>query len=428
MSAPARQHDAGRTGDFRRIALLAGALFAAFMTAAAAAPPTRSAPAVGTLEDVALLDIRPGNVTATHDGRVFATVHPLDRPSGLQLIEITGRHDYRPWPDASLQSSDADRSDTRLDSPLGITRDSARRLWIVDMGMHLGTTRLWAFDIATGAVAHKIALSQQVAPKGAFVQDLAVDADRGWVYLADIAPPAIIVHDLKTGQSRRFSASPALQPEARARMKVEGRITLFGGTPARVGINPLTLSADGETLYFGAMNGTHWHALPTRLLRDGAPDAVIAAAIRAVGRKPVSDGAATDDDGNHYFTNLNARGLDRLDSAGRLRPLVRDARLLWPDSVQFGGDAWLYVSVNQLHRASAFRGGADTGRPPYRIMRVWTGGSGSAREPETQVAARRRPAVSADARDRAPAPACPAGRVPHATVGPRRDCGGAAPI
>ncbi|ABS07558.1 hypothetical protein [Shewanella baltica] len=40
-------------------------------------------PAVGSLETVAELPIRPGNVSVTAQGRIFATVHPLDTPSGL---------------------------------------------------------------------------------------------------------------------------------------------------------------------------------------------------------------------------------------------------------------------------------------------------------------------------------------------------------
>lgn len=44
--------------------------------------------------------------------------------------------------------------------------------------------------------------------------------------------------------------------------------------PARVGINPITLSADGETLYFGSMNGKSWFSVPAKLFRNGASDAV----------------------------------------------------------------------------------------------------------------------------------------------------------
>ncbi|MGL5631209.1 MAG: L-dopachrome tautomerase-related protein [Azovibrio sp.] len=345
--------------------------------AAQAAQPTYPQP--GTLEEVAQLPIRPGNVTATAQGRVFATVHPLDKPSGLQLIEITGPNSYKPWPDSKLQSPANQPSDATIDTPLGITRDTMGRLWITDMGLNLGKTRLWAFDIESGAVAQKIELPADVAPKDSFIQDLAVDAERGWVYLADINNPALLAVNIATGKTRRFEGHPSLQPEKEAVMRVGGELTYFGGKPSSVGVNPITLSKDGETLYFGAMNGTHWYALPAHLLREDATATEIGANIHVVGPKPVSDGAATDDAGNHFFTNLNEDGIDQLDTTGQLKPLVRDNRLTWPDSVQFGPESWLYISVNQLHLTSAFTGGADRGQPPYRIMRVWTGTGGTAR-------------------------------------------------
>ncbi|WP_371324159.1 L-dopachrome tautomerase-related protein [Dechloromonas sp. ZY10] len=352
--------------------LLAAVLLGAAQLAWAASP------AIGTLEEVATLPIRPGNVTATRSGRIFATVHPLDLPAGLQLIEIGGPSAYRPWPDASLQSPPHSQSDERLDTPLGIAQDQAGRLWVTDMGLNLGKTRIWGFDIASGKLLHKIELPAAVAPPGAFVQDLAVDAEKGWIYLADIAPPGLLAVEIATGKARRFDGHAALQAEPGAAMRVDGQATRFGGQPASVGVNPLTLSRDGETIYFGAMNGTHWYSVPSQLLREGTP-AQIAAEIRSVGRKPVSDGAATDDAGNHFFTNLNDHGIDRLDPQGQLSPLIRDPRLHWPDNVQFGPDSWLYIAVNQLHLTPAFTGGADLGQPPYRIMRVWTGTPGNQR-------------------------------------------------
>ncbi|WP_428718903.1 L-dopachrome tautomerase-related protein [Undibacterium curvum] len=331
---------------------------------------------VGTLETVVELPIRPGNVAATVDGQVFATVHPLDKPSGMQLIKITGPSSYVPWPSAALQSNESNRSDERIDTPLGIARDAKGRLWIVDMGLNLGKARLWAFDIATGKVDKKIELPANVAPKGSFIQDLAVDDQRGWVYLADIAPPALLAVNIETGTVHRFEGHPSLQAEPQAKLHVGSKPTFFGGKPAKVGVDPITLSKDGETLFFGAMNGTRWYSIPSKLLREVTSDAERAAGIKLVGRKPLSDGAATDDDGNHFFTNLNDNGIDWMDRRGRLKSLVRDKRLQWPDSVQFGPEAWLYISVNQLHTTTAFTGGKDLGKPPYRIMRAWTGTSG----------------------------------------------------
>lgn len=334
-------------------------------------------PRTGKLETVAELPMRPGNVSATAAGRVFATVHPLDKPSGLQLIEITGRETYRPWPSADLQSDAATRGDARMDAPLGITQDGKGRLWVTDMGLNIGKTRIWGFDIASGKEIKRIELPATAAPKGSFVQDLVVDAADGWIYLADINNPALLAVRIEDGHVRRFEGHASLQAQADAELRVDGKPTQFGGAPARVGVNPLTLSADGKTLYFGAMTGTQWYAVPTQLLREGT-DGEVATSIAKVGRKPVSDGAAIDRAGNHFFTNLNDNGIDRLDTQGKLQSVVRSALLDWPDSVQFGPSSWLYISVNQLHKTSAFTGGADEGKPPYRIMRVWTGTPGAA--------------------------------------------------
>lgn len=330
---------------------------------------------LGDVEVVAELPVRPGNVTATAAGRVFATVHPLGAPADAQLIELTGLKTYKPWPSEALQRGTGAASADRIDSPLGIAQDRQDRVWIVDMGLNLGKTRIWGFD-AQGQRIALIELPQNVAPKGSFVQDLVVDDRNGWIYLADIAnDPALIAVEMSTGKARRFSGHPSLQAEPDAVMRIDGKAIQFQGKPARVGVNPITLSVDGETLFFGAMNGTTWYSLPAKLLRDGANDARIGESIRRVGQKPVSDGATTDGRGRHFFTNLNEGGIDQMNPDGRLAPLVRDPRMQWPDSVSVnvGKSPWLYVSVNQLHKTPAFTGGADEGKPPYLVMRVFVG-------------------------------------------------------
>lgn len=355
-------------------AYAAAALVLTLASVFAAAEPMRP----GTLEAVAELPFRPGNVAVTRDGRIFATVHPFDPQPGLQLIRITGRKTWRAWPSKHLQSDPSNRGNLRMDSPLGITIDAADRLWIVDTGLNVGETRIWGFDIADGRLARRLALPASIAPAGSFVQDLVVDAAAGWIYLADSRNPALIALRIDDGHARRFSNHPSLAAEHDVELRAGGKPVSFGGTPARVGVNPLTLSADGQTLYFGAMNGLTWYAVPTRLLREGS-EADISDAIHLVGSKPVSDGAATDVSGNHFFTDLDGKGIARLGNDGVLRPLVRDERLDWPNSVSFGERGWLYVVANQLHTTPPFTGGADSGTPPYRILRAWTDSIGGVR-------------------------------------------------
>ncbi|MGF1761279.1 major royal jelly family protein [Photobacterium sagamiensis] len=207
---------------------------------------------------------------------------------------------------------------------------------------------------------------------------MVVDAKRGWIYLADINNPSLLAVRISDGYTRRFEGHYSLQAEKGAAMTVGGEQTYFFGAPMEVGVNPITLSANGDTIFFGAMTGNHWYSAPTELLREGS-DEQLAAAIKLEGHKPESDGASTDRAGNHYFTNSNDNGVDVLTKEGQLMPLVRDERISWPDSVQFGEGGWLYISVNQLNMTDAFTGKGDLGTKPYRIMRVWTGAEGGNR-------------------------------------------------
>lgn len=341
-------------------------------------------PQVGQLEVVSELNITPGNVTASKDGRIFASVHGMRRGSA-QLIEIQqGSNNWQPFPNAAWNGKPGS-SNNVLNSAHGVAIDSQDRLWVIDHGNWMPNgaeptrPKLVAFDINTREMVYRYDFPKSAT--GTIMQDLAVDGERGFVYIADCGSnPAIVVVDTNNNTSRRFENHPSLQAENIDAI-VEGQQLLFPNSegkmqPARVPVNPITLSADGETLYFGAMNGKTWYSASAGLFREEASDRTIGAAIKEVGQKPVSDGVSTDAQGNHFITNLNDNAIDKLSADGKLTRLVQDDRLLWADNVRFGNDSWLYIAVNQLHRNPIFTGKPDAGKPPYYIMRVWTGTQG----------------------------------------------------
>jgi len=318
-------------------------------------------------EEVAAMDVRPGDVAVSAEGRVFATIHPLGSQK-IQLVEIISGKAI-PYPDASYQKNNKKASDATFDAMLGLIFDKNNKLWVIDMGLELGKTRLWAFDISTNKVIEKIELQASVAPKGTFAQDVAIDEKNGWAYLADIANPGIIALNLKTKKATRFSGHPSLQAEDKD-MIIDGQVVLFGGKPARVAIDPITLSADRETLFFGAMNSSSWYKVPAKLFRKQKDDYTIGHSITRVGEKPFSDGALTDADGNHYFTNLQEHAITKLDVNGKLSNVVKnEQKLLWPDNVYLAPDGWLYISTNKLNSTTAFTGKPDDGPPPFYIYR-----------------------------------------------------------
>lgn len=348
--------------------------------------PTPASPKIGQVEIVAELDITPGNVAASKDGRMFASVHGMRR-SPAQLIEIKpGKNNWNAFPNKSWNAAPGSGSNI-LNSAHGVAIDSRDRLWVTDHGNWMPNNakpvqpKLVAFDIHTRQAVFRMDFPEDIGPRGGIMQDLAVDADRGFVYIADCGPtPAIVVVDINKKTARRFIDHPSLKAE-NVDLVVEGQTLKFPDASgkmvrARIPINPITLSADGETLYYGAMNGKTLYSVPARLFREGASPTQIGRSIQVVGKKPVSDGISTDAEGNHFITNLRDNAIDKLSKDGKLTRLVQDDRFLFPDNVRFGPDSWLYVAVNQLHRSSIFTGTTDEGKPPYLIARVWTGTQG----------------------------------------------------
>jgi sugar lactone lactonase YvrE len=368
--------------------IFAGIRSGGFQSVAISQPAAAvAAPKIGQLELVADLDITPGNITVSRAGRIFASVHGMRRGKA-QLIEIMpGTNQWKPFPNQAWNASPGSGPNV-LNTAHGVAIDDQDRLWVIDHGNWMPNNqptaqpKLVAFDINTGNLVFRMDFDKAAAPDNQILQDLAVDAERGFVYVADSGNQAgILVVDINQRQTWRWEGHPSLQAED-IDMVVEGNKLAFRRpdgslNPARIAVNPITLSADGETVFYGAMSGTKWYSLPADLLRERASAEQLAQAVTVVGRKPVSDGVSTDVEGNHFITNLPENAIDQLTPEGKLTRLVQDNRFLWADNVRFGADSWLYININQLHRASIFTGKpADGGVPPYQIFRVWTGTKG----------------------------------------------------
>ena len=346
-------------------------------------------PEPGTIEVYAELKENPGNLTVTAEGRVFASVHQF-RPGSARVVEVSSDGSMKPYPDSRWNALPSDGSTdftNKFRSVLGLQVDQKNRLWILDNGLGEPAIapRLFAFDLANNELVLTYEFSAEVAAPGSFLNDLAVDAERGYVYIADIGggyqPGLVVVKmaDLAAVTGYRYTGAAAFEAE-NADVVVDGTAVKMGGQPARIGLNPITLSADGETLFFGAMSGTSYYGVATRELR--ATGAAVRDAqsltITRVGPKPVSDGASTDRSGRHYFTNLANNSIDVLETRGELRTLAKDDRLLnWPDALSFDGEGWLYVATNRLHLSPPLNGGTE-GAPDggFYIVRIATDARG----------------------------------------------------
>lgn len=318
------------------------------------------------LESVLRSDEPIGNVATSSTGLVFFTIHSEIEPAGPKLYVWDGET-KTPFPDSAAQA--------RLVSPLGLVVQG-RTLWVIDHGRH-GTegAQLLAYDIPDQALRTVHHFSAEVAPVGSCLQDLQVTDDGRRVFIADISfwrqDPALVVFDVETGSAKRFlSGHPSVQSQGWIIQNPERTMTFFGGIIGfPVGIDGLALTPDGGQLWFGGMANDSMYRLPTSVLRTGATEEDVRAALVRVGLKPLNDGLSADVEGHVLITDVEHQAILRMAPNGDLETLIRSERMRWPDGLSFGPGGYLYVADSAIPHLVLQPESHWSQHAPFRIFR-----------------------------------------------------------
>ncbi len=326
---------------------------------------------------------RRGNIYVTTprwlDARVPATLS--------KIVTVNGNAVLRPFP--SWEQNQLG-SPTALQNVLGVEVDSQNRMWILDMGWVAGTEpipdgaqKLVVLDLSTGTELRRFAIPDAIADrKTSFLNDLAIDEKRGLAYISDSgnrsgSPTAsgIVIYDFASNSARRvLDRDPHVTDDPARTLEVAGE-PVFAGNRLAVGINGITLSPDGATLYWSITTGDAIYGAPTAVLLDPhAPPEQVAASV--VGPRRIgggSDGMASDSKGRVYFTNLAHSAVEVIDpTSGAISTVASGPELVWADSMSWDDRGGLYVSSNHLNRA--FAGALSFGGDAinFRIFRIQT--------------------------------------------------------
>ncbi len=336
-------------------------------------------PAHAQIEIVAKIDQGPGNITVTPDDRIIVTLHPFHGAVD-RAVEVSRDGRLTLFPNADWATGGRKANGVGFDAPLAIRTDANGVVWILDTGIRGNVApQLVGWNTKSNSLEKVYPFSVPADQPISFLNDFQVSLKHSAVFITDTAlggTPALVVLDMKTGQSRWVLKNhPYVQPENVDLIAEKKVLTIGEGDKkanARVGVNPIGLDAEEEWVYFGAMNGSKMYRIKAADLTNASlSEAELAQRIEAFGSRPNSDGITLDRAGNVYITDVGASGIGVIKASDRTYQLL-DAQgfVSWPDALSFGPDGYIYAPANQVHLTPALNGGVNDAKPPYLIVRI----------------------------------------------------------
>jgi sugar lactone lactonase YvrE len=332
------------------------------------------------VETVAQLDLPPGNIAVSSEGRVFFTFLPQAKPAVKVAELVAGK--VVPFPDDAFQKRHVGR--LGFDTVLSIRIDRQNRLWALDYCSH-GTRHpyLFAFDLTSRQLVHSFRFSPDLAPVGSMLNDFQVDPEGRTIYIADTSilrkRPALVVYDVMRQQACRVLECEPAVSNGPYHVYVHGKRVGFlkGLLPLKFGVDSIALDRQGEWLYFAATNsGTLYRIRTMDVERFKESPAELAACVEKFADITLSDGITTDLRGNIYLTDIEHSAVIRVAPTGDLQTLIKDRCLRWPDGFSFGPDGWLYVTGSALNEVLGKSRPRVRANGPYSIFRFRPGEMG----------------------------------------------------
>ena len=349
-------------------------------------------PVIGQLEEVhRFYNQMPVGVAISSSGRTFVTYPRWSDVVNFTLGEIVNGKEVA-FPNRQINRFGPNKGidpATHFVSMQGLVIDAQDRLWVLDTGtinlgkvIGPGAAKLVGFDLKTNRVIKTITFPPDVVLPNTYLNDLRIDLSRGTggaAYITDSGEKSsngIIVVDLGSGQSwRRLSGDVSVKAENKFVAIVEGKAYLNRpkGGPAtynKTGSDGIAISPDGQRLYYTPNAGHYLYSVSTDALWDrNVPDDQVAATVQNLGQKGVNDGLGEDTLNRVYITDYGSNAINRRLPDGEIETVVRDDRLLWPDTLWIHG-GYLYVTSNQLNRQPSHHYGQDRRVKPYSLFRV----------------------------------------------------------
>ncbi|AUD03835.1 L-dopachrome tautomerase-related protein [Spirosoma pollinicola] len=320
---------------------------------------------------------QPIGVGVSQEKRIFITFPKNRENYDYGLAEIVAGKRV-PYPNAEWNKWDSLNPQNRFINVQALFVDQTNALWVLDPANPADEPpisagiKLMKINLATNQV-ETIYRFDDLPRERTGLNDIQVDTRRQVAYLSDPKRSAIVVLDLKTGKSRTvLEGDKSTKADPEFKLKIDGQeVKDDKGKPFSSNVNGIALTRDFTYLYFRAINQTRLYRIATEFLNNLAlSPAEVSSHVETMAETGVSHGMVADKAGNVYLTDSPTKAVRYLTPGRELKTLVRDSRLLWPDSFAVGTDGYLYLTAAQIHRTKRYNNGQDKVDYPFRLYRM----------------------------------------------------------
>ena len=330
----------------------------------------------------------PTGVTVSHEGRVFVNYPHWGDPVKFTVAEIVSGQAVA-YPNSKVNQINKAHPGDCLYSVQSVVVDPKDRLWALDTGsLKLGPNvpngpKLVCIDLKTNTITRKIFFPRSVVPASTYLNDVRFDLRRGRAGTAFItdsgakAPNGIIIVDLATGKSfRRLGNEPSVKPDK----NVVGIVDGFPLLERKNGLSPqvpkfasdgIAISNDGKTLFYCPISSRQLYSVSIDAMMDRSKsESEVAATVKDLGVKGMSDGLESDASGNVYAGDEERSQVKYGKPGGPYKVLAQVPKMYWVDTLSVAANGYLYFTGNELALLPTYHNNKDLRVKPYKLYRV----------------------------------------------------------
>lgn len=243
--------------------------------------------------------------------------------------------------------------------------DDQNKLWVLDTknplfkGVMDGGPRLYAFNLTDNKKEKFYEFPEGVYQANSYFNDVRIDTENQFAYMTDSGNGALIILDLKSGESRRL-----LDHHYSTESEVDHLICDGIKWENSVHSDGIALSPDKKYLYYIALTGHSLYRIPTDVLRStNISDEQLAANVELVQKVPATDGMMFDKKGNLWLGGLEDNSINVLTIDGDIKKVIKDEIIRWADSFAMDKDGYIYFTTSQIHLP-------EENRKKYQVLQL----------------------------------------------------------